>query len=244
MAESTLLSLLLVFIINSAISDGSIETNVISTQNNEDFCTSECMRKVSVDMNNIATSESCSRGCRFFTLSQLIEKKKFEGKITEACQAMCEESYGDKGSESTSCRTGCESSSVQRIQVPVVAELSWSWFIDSGSPMQILQGDIGEPDDVLTDPSLRSQITRMETLRIPEIRLRTMPVLQDKSIQVEGAPALCTGATVRGVQSCLVWSLLLLLTLVGLWSCVGEVRDHSSTSSLSSGPPPLLHPVK
>lgn len=42
------------------------------------------------------------------------------------------------------------------------------------------EGDIPEPDDVLTDPSLRSQITKVETLRIPEIRLRTMPVLPEK----------------------------------------------------------------
>lgn len=60
-----------------------------------------------------------------------------------------------------------------------------------------------------------------------------------QSIQVEGGTALCTGAAVRGVQSCLVWSLLLLLTLVGLWSCVGEVREHQQPA-----PPPLLHPIK
>uniref|UniRef100_A0A161MG09 Secreted protein n=1 Tax=Triatoma infestans TaxID=30076 RepID=A0A161MG09_TRIIF len=32
--------------------------------------------------------------------------------------------------------------------------------------------------------------------------------------------------------------MLLLLTLVGLWSCIGEVRDHQPAA------PPLLHPLK
>ncbi|XP_014261232.1 uncharacterized protein LOC106673597 isoform X2 [Cimex lectularius] len=201
-------------------------------------CTAECLRRLSVHSEKLGIRESCARGCRFYVIAEQIAEGQADGRPFrgEACKAMCQESYGGYGFDVMWCKTGCESNTQ-----PSVAAFSWSWFID-GNSMQILQADVPEPDDVLTDPSLRSQIARVETLRIPEIRLRTMPVVTEKA----GAAGLCGGGTVRGVPYCLVWSLLLLLTLLGLWSCLSLEETREEVLRTKDDRAPLLpekHPI-
>ncbi|KAF6198200.1 hypothetical protein GE061_007947 [Apolygus lucorum] len=249
MVSSVSFCVLILALFYISFSDGGLPG--VPREESLDPCTTECLRRVSVSSNAVGGSESCARGCRFFTLATLIGDKQVEGKSikSQACKAMCQESYGDMGFDATSCKTGCESSVFpMNFQVPVIAEFSWSWFIDDSKHVQ--SGDIPELDDVLTDPGLRSQISRLETLRIPEMRLHTMPVMQEKTVDEKG---LCGGGTVRGIPFCLVWSLLLLLTLLGLWSCLSleESRDDLRKVLVKDdcAPPlpdkvPLLHSMQ
>lgn len=117
------------------------------------------------------------------------------------------------------CVTGCDVSSTM-YQGPVIAELSFSFFIEGGNSFQLLQ-DLSEPDEILTDPGLREQVSKIEKVRIPEIRMKTLPVASEKESteNVNGWWSVGSGGCgwIRGVPHCLAGSLLLLLVLFVLW---------------------------
>ncbi|CAH1395743.1 unnamed protein product [Nezara viridula] len=169
-----LLTILFVYSVNSdvLVPESHRSKSLIET------CTSDCLKKVNVESNDIGNADSCSRGCRLFMIAALISDKQDadQNASRNSCKDMCQESYGVNNVDVLSCKVGCDLSVVQNVQVPVVAEVSWSLFIDNGNSLQILQGEIPETDDVLTDPGLRSQVSRLESMRLPQVSLRTLPV--------------------------------------------------------------------
>ncbi|XP_014274554.1 uncharacterized protein [Halyomorpha halys] len=215
LAVALLITILFVYSVNSdvLVPEAHRSKSLIET------CTSDCLKKVNVESNDIGNSDSCSRGCRLFMIASLISDKQDtdQNASRNSCKDMCQESYGINNVDVLSCKVGCDLSVVQNVQVPVVAEVSWSLFIDNGNSLQILQGEIPETDDVLTDPGLRSQVSRLESMRLPQVSLRTLPV--QTGVEEIGP---CGG--LRGTNLpysyCLVWSLLLLLLLFVLWSCL------------------------
>ncbi|XP_075235548.1 uncharacterized protein LOC142332819 [Lycorma delicatula] len=128
-------------------------------------------------------SGSCARGCRFFSIAKMFTENSGDTSIAlNACYQCCDDSYLD--SKRKSCRNGCDSMSLFTAEPAFVrSSFSLSIFIADDSDDQGVQstGDI-EPDDVLTDPALRNQLSLnvIDDKKLPEMKIKTLPVENDQ----------------------------------------------------------------
>ncbi|XP_063218098.1 transmembrane protein 59-like [Bacillus rossius redtenbacheri] len=120
----------------------------------------------------------CRRGCRFFSLIYLVEDRTHVdlNSTRNTCQASCLEAYGHTG-DRHACDGGCTSMACQK-QTELLSQIDWSLYVEDGNMIVFEPGDL-EPDDVLTDPGLRRQLSRGWAPgddRLPETHIRTLPV--------------------------------------------------------------------
>ncbi|XP_039295456.1 uncharacterized protein LOC120348904 isoform X2 [Nilaparvata lugens] len=143
-------------------------------------------------------AKSCSRGCRFYSMAEMIAKTTDLDKFIarEACVSSCEDSYPVDSADRAACLTGCDSMRKLKKETPedfaITSSFSFSFFFDDGNGLKSLQSvadqDIStldenkgtdlETDDVLTDPALKGQtgIGFLRDIKLPIIKIKTLPV--------------------------------------------------------------------
>lgn len=164
-----------------------------------DQCEAYCEKTYpGISIANVKYGSCCQQGCRFFTLVHLIDDNENLDLNTtiDACQASCMEAYSHT-KDRYACNLGCASMAKQKKVDSLVAQISWSVYIEDGNNVLMLQPVAGdfEPDDVLTDPGLKHQLELTWGLgnvdgtgsadqgagHLPETHVKTLPFEEDET---------------------------------------------------------------
>ncbi|XP_021931030.1 transmembrane protein 59-like [Zootermopsis nevadensis] len=209
-------------------------------------------------VSNIKYGSFCQQGCRFFTVVYLTgDKKNMDLNTTkDACQASCMEAYSHT-KDRYACNLGCASIYKQKKVDTLVAQISWSVYVEDGDSILMLQpaGDF-EPDDVLTDPGLKSQLEHSwgpgsgddnginrGNDRLPETHVKTLPFETDKTGGVEdkntletahslGGDWLDCAARKSGLPRLLVAGAITFAVLLAVWLCLAPEKRTSKLDIL------------
>ncbi|XP_023714839.1 transmembrane protein 59 isoform X2 [Cryptotermes secundus] len=206
---------------------------------------------------NVKYGSCCRQGCRFFTLIHLIDDKENSdlNSTKDACQASCMEAYSHT-KDRYGCNLGCASMAKQKKVDSLVAQISWSLYVEDGNSVLMLQPGDFEPDDVLTDPGLKRQLERswgfgngdsngkvdQSTGRLPKTHVKTMPpeeyalgAVRDQhfleTARSFGGDWLDCAARKSGLPRLLVAGAITFAVLLALWLCLAPERRTSKLES-------------
>ncbi|XP_018573306.1 transmembrane protein 59-like [Anoplophora glabripennis] len=152
----------------------------------------------------------CQRGCGFFNAI------RFQGDINlnvtkKECHISCEESYIVK-EESEICKTGCDLIANQEVFVT-------DFVIESEENIVLASPDREIEFDLLSDPSIKSQLETGVDYKIPETHIRTMPIeITEEEITVkESRDWLDCASYNSGIPRWILLSAILSAVLIALW---------------------------
>ncbi|XP_069674503.1 transmembrane protein 59-like isoform X1 [Periplaneta americana] len=220
--------------------------------NKVDPCEAYCEKTYpGISVLNVKYGSCCRQGCRFFTLVHLVDDKENTDLNTtkDACQASCMEAYSHT-KDRYACNLGCASMAKQKKIDSLVAQISWSVYVEDGNSVLMLQpaGDF-EPDDVLTDPGLRRQLEHSWGFgnrdsngnadqgidRLPETHVKTLPIEGDEidgigdktgfgTSRSFGGDWLDCAARKSGLPRLLLAGAVMFAVLLALWLCLAPER--------------------